>query len=64
MNGKMLSVKDVAERLNIGERAVRNLITSGDIPALRIGGIYRVQESELNTFIENSLVKNENKEEM
>ena len=63
MNEKMLSIKDVAERLNIGERAVRNLIYSDELPALRIGGIYRVKESELNTFLENSLVKNNKEEE-
>lgn len=58
-NEKMLSIKEVAERLNIGMRAVRNLIYNNELPALKIGGIYRVQESDLDIFITNSKVNNQ-----
>lgn len=63
MNRKLLTIKDVSERLNIGERAVRNLIYNQELPALRIGGIYRVDESDLDIFLSNSKVNNKEEKE-
>lgn len=57
----MLSVKQVAERLNLSERSILNLIKEGRLPAFRIGGVYRIEESDLNTFINSSKI-NEEKE--
>ena len=57
----MLSIKDVSERLNISERTVRNLLNSGELQGYKIGGIYRVNEEDLNNYLKNSRVEKETK---
>lgn len=57
----MLSIKDVSERLNISERTVRNLLNSGELSGYKIGGIYRVNEEDLNNYLKNSRVEKETK---
>ncbi len=44
---KLLSAKDVAEKLGVSDRRVRFLITSGKLPASRVGNSYVIQESDL-----------------
>ncbi|MHA7174830.1 helix-turn-helix domain-containing protein [Arthrobacter monumenti] len=50
---RFLSIKDVAKELAVGEPTVRNLIHTGDLPAIQIGGrnIWRVERSKLEEFI-------------
>ena len=57
----MLSIKDVSERLNISERTVRNLLNSGELYGYKIGGIYRVNEEDLNNYLKKSKVEKETK---
>ena len=57
----MLSIKDVSERLNISERTVRNLLNSGELSGYKIGGIYRVNEEDLNNYLKNSKVEKKTK---
>lgn len=57
----LLTINNVSERLNVSERTVRNLIYSGKLPAFKIGGTYRINETDLNEFINSSKIKNEEK---
>jgi len=39
MHDKLLNIKEVAEYLGLGEDAVNNLVTKGEIPAYKVGGL-------------------------
>ena len=52
---QMLTVKQVAERLNVDEKTVRRWIQRGDLVALNIGRLrpeYRVSRVNLNDFMQ------------
>lgn len=53
---KMLKIKEVAERLNVTERTVRNYIADGYLKAIRLNGgkkqTLRVTEEALQEFLE------------
>ena len=55
----MLTSKEVAERLVITERTVLNFIKKGTLKAYRIGGLYRIDETDLNEFINQSKLNDE-----
>ena len=42
-----LTPKDVQRELQIGERLCYQLLKSGQIPSVRIGGVYRIPRSRL-----------------
>jgi excisionase family DNA binding protein len=44
---KLLTVKEVGERLRTSPFTVRRLVRRGEIPGLRVGGQIRVSEDEL-----------------
>ena len=52
---KLLTVRDVADRLGVTPLVVRRWITTGDLPATRIGGQtrgrFRITESGLKTYM-------------
>lgn len=50
----MLTTSEVAEKLNLSEKTIRNLIDSGELKAFKFGRVYRISEEELNNFIERS----------
>ena len=47
---KLLSAKEVAGKLGVSDRRVRFLITSGKLPAIRVGNSYVIQESDLKVI--------------
>lgn len=50
---KMLTIEEVAERMRVNEKTVRNWITSGELPAFPIGKRgYRISETDLRNFVE------------
>lgn len=50
---KMLTVEEVAERMRVNEKTVRNWITSGELAAFPIGKRgYRISETDLHNFVE------------
>ncbi len=49
---KLLSTKEVAEKLGVSDRRVRFLIISGRLPAIRVGNTYVIQESNLKFVAE------------
>lgn len=54
MSDQLLTIKDVAERLNISERTAYRLIEEGDIPCKRVGtgrGTIRVRPAALEAYI-------------
>ncbi len=52
MEKKMLTVTEVAQRLQVHENTVRNWITRGDLEATRVGPrMIRVDATALDTFM-------------
>ncbi|MEM8985239.1 MAG: helix-turn-helix domain-containing protein [Pseudomonadota bacterium] len=52
LSQKFMSVKDVAELLQIGETTIRNWIRSGELPAIDVGREWRIAPKELEAFLE------------
>lgn len=48
---KMLTIKEVAEKLNITGVTVRRRIESGEVKAIKLGGEWRVDEDWLDAYI-------------
>ncbi len=44
---KLLTIKDVAKILNIGERTVYNMVNDGRLPATKIGKMWRFHENDI-----------------
>jgi DNA (cytosine-5)-methyltransferase 1 len=59
---KMLRIEDVAAKLNVSQKSVRRYIHSGKLKSNKIGGVHRIEESELQHFINLSLHEVEPKE--
>lgn len=54
MATRFLTLSDVAEILNLTPSASRALVTSGELPAIQVGGkrAWRVDEAELEKYIQ------------
>jgi excisionase family DNA binding protein len=48
----LLSVKDLAERLNVSTQTVYKLATRGDIPSIRVGSVYRFSSANVESWIQ------------
>ena len=49
---KLLSIEDVAEAVGLEYKTIYRLVRSGELPATRIGRVYRVYQADLETFLE------------
>jgi excisionase family DNA binding protein len=54
MPSRFLTLKNVAEELLVEERTVRRLISTGDLPAIQVGGrgVWRIEASKLEEYIQ------------
>ena len=52
---KMLRIEDVAKKLNVSQKSVRRYIHAGKLKSNKIGGVHRVEESELQYFLNKSI---------
>ena len=58
--GKMLTVKQVAEQMSVDDKTVRNWIQRGELRAVNIGRVrpeYRIRPSDLEDFLANRETK-------
>ena len=53
MRNDILTVKEVAQYLRIGERSVYKLIKQGKIPAVRILNKWRVDKTQIDEIFKN-----------
>lgn len=49
----MMTVNEVAERLNVSPGLIYKLIASGELVPYRIAGAIRISEEELTEYLEN-----------
>lgn len=47
----LLTVAETAERLHLGERTVYRLVDRGELPAVRIRSLIRIDEGELARWL-------------
>jgi excisionase family DNA binding protein len=47
-----LSVEEVAETLGVTYQLIYRLVRSGELPAARLGKLYRVSKRDLNAYLE------------
>ena len=47
---QFLTIGQVAEQWQVGQRTVRRWIAEGNLPAYRVGGLVRVRRGDLDNF--------------
>lgn len=52
-----LGTQEAARRLGITARTLRRLIDAGTVPAYRIGRVIRLQQSDLDSFLDASRIQ-------
>jgi excisionase family DNA binding protein len=50
-NEHVLTVKQVAQYLQVNERTIYRMAVAGKMPAFKIGNTWRIRESDLNAWI-------------
>ena len=60
---KLLTVKEVADILNVTEQTVYNLTSKGKLNPTKVGRAVRIKEQELNRFIDDNTIKPEERTE-
>lgn len=53
---KLLRTEEVAKILSFSPRKIRGMLASGEIPSVKIGGEYRIEETELENYIKTKMV--------
>ena len=51
---EFLSIEDAAKLFDVDYKTVYKLVRSGEIPAARIGRVYRIKRADLDEFFERS----------
>ena len=54
---RYMTVGEVAEQLRVTGQTIQRLIRSGDLPAVRVGKLYRIAESEFRAYLARSSAK-------
>lgn len=49
-----LSLEEVADEMGVTYQLIYRLVRSGELPAARLGKLYRVSRTDLNAFLERS----------
>lgn len=50
---RLLTLNEAAELLQVSTRTLQRMIHSGEMPALKVGGQWRVREAQLRHWVEN-----------
>ena len=51
-NIRLLTLNEAAELLQVSTRTLQRMIHSGEMPALKVGGQWRVRETQLRQWVE------------
>ena len=60
-SGEILTIEEVAAYLKAGRRTVYRLAANGQIPAFKLGGVWRFRRAELERWIATSIGAQEQK---
>ena len=53
-NEGYMSLEEVADMMGVTYQLIYRLVRSGELPAVRLGKLYRVSKSDLNEYLERS----------
>ena len=59
VTGRLLSIEDVADILGLEYKTVYRLVKSGEIPAARIGRVFRVDRVDFEAYLERQKQKHQ-----
>lgn len=62
MQTDFLTIEDVARRLNVAGNTVRNAIKRGRLVAYKFLGTYRINQEDLDAFVEASRIRGKRQE--
>ena len=51
----LMTVKQVAEKMNASEKTVRRRIAAGELPVIRDGRMIRIRPKDYRTYLESKL---------
>jgi excisionase family DNA binding protein len=51
-NIRLLTLSEAAQLLQVSTRTLHRMIRSGDLPALKVGGQWRLRETQLQQWLE------------
>jgi excisionase family DNA binding protein len=51
-NIRLLTLSEAAQLLQVSTRTLHRMIRSGNLPALKVGGQWRVRETQLEQWVE------------
>lgn len=51
---KFLTIGEVADMIRVSKMTVYRLVHNGDLPAVRVGRSFRVQEEDVHRYLERS----------
>ncbi len=54
--GQMLSIKELADMLNVSQKTIRRHINSGKIKSVKLGGIHRISREEVSSLLEKEII--------
>ncbi len=63
MDETILTIEEVAKYIKVSERTVLDWAQKGDIPAGKLGNVWRFKKSEIDRWINNRLENNKKKEQ-
>lgn len=52
MTDDILTIKDLAKYLKLNEKTAYRLVSDGKIPGFKVGGSWRFQRSDIQTWME------------
>ncbi len=55
---KFMTLEDVADMLGVNYQLIYRLVRSGELPAIRLGRVYRVTQEDLQSYLENQKTAN------
>jgi excisionase family DNA binding protein len=56
---KYVTVEEVSQELRVSTVTVQRYIKRGELPALKVGGVYRIKSSDYEAFKESRQFKSE-----
>ncbi|MDA3900017.1 MAG: PTS sugar transporter subunit IIA [Spirochaetes bacterium] len=64
MEDSIMTIEEIAKYIKVSERTVLEWAQKGDIPAGKLGNVWRFQKREIDQWISNKLAKRESKEKV
>ena len=61
MNESVLTIKQIAEYLNVTERTIYNLLQRGELPGFKVGMAWRFRIEDIDKWIQRNMKKQNRK---